>query len=82
MELECLHSGRIYETFYINVVEVSIYFNLILLSAAELGGISSKSLSYFLVGLVFIRMTCIIAYQLHFQYVVKGTVSLYSPERY
>ena len=66
-----LYSGKIYENYYINVVEVSIYFNLILLSAAELAGISSKSLLYFLVGLVFITMICIGAHQLHLQYVVK-----------
>ena len=59
-----LYSGKIYEIYYINVVEVSIYFNLILLSVAELAGISSNLL-YFLVGLVFITMICISVYQLH-----------------
>ena len=77
-----LYSGKIYEIYYINVVEVSIYFNLILLSAAELAGISSKSLLYFLVGLVFITMICISAYQLHLQYVVKTALWLEVKEKW
>ena len=77
-----LHSGKIYEIFYINVVEISIYFNLILLSAAELAGISSKALFYFLVGLVFITMICISAYQLHLQYVVSTALWLKVKEKW
>ena len=77
-----LHSGKIYEIYYINVVEVSIYFNLILLSAAELAGVSSKSLFYFLVGLVFFTMICVSAYQLHLQYVVKTALWLEVKEKW
>ena len=77
-----LYSGKIYEMYYINVVEVSIYFNLILLSAAELAGISSKALIYFLVGLVFMTMICISAYQLHLQYLIKTALWLKVKEKW
>ena len=77
-----LYSGKIYEIYYINVVEVLIYFNLVLLSAAKLASIYSKSLFYFLVGIVFVTMICISAYQLHLQYVVKTALWLEVKEKW
>ena len=77
-----LYSGKVYKIFYNNLVEVSIYLNLILLSAAELAGISSKTLVYVLVALVFITTICISAYQFHLQYVVKMTLWLKVKEKW
>ena len=70
------YSGRIYKNTLVNLVEASIYLNLIVLSATTLTGLNTAALVYSLVGLVFVTMIALCAYQFHLLYVVKTTLWL------
>ena len=69
-----LASGRIYSGFYTNVIEASIYLNLVLLSTTTLANISSPALVYILIGVVFTTMLGIVAY--HFYIIFAGNLWL------
>ena len=55
-------SGTIYSKRYTNVLEVSTYLNLIVLSAFTLAGYNSAALAYSLVGAVFATLVSIIIF--------------------
>ncbi len=66
-----IFSGRIYTSIYINIVEASIYLNLVILSAGTLVEVNRAALSYTLAGIVFVTMIGIIVYQFHLVYISK-----------
>ena len=66
-------TGKIYNKIYINLIEGSIYMNLILLSVLSLTPIKGTGLVYTLVGIVFITMIGIILYQFQHLYLKKIT---------
>ena len=70
------YSGRIYKNRLVNLVEASIYFNLFVLSATTLTGLNTAPLVYSLVGLVFVIMIALSAYQFHLLYIAKTTLWL------
>jgi hypothetical protein len=55
--------GRIYERLYIDVIESSVYLNLIALSSVALANYNSAVLVYCLIGAVFITLVGIIVFQ-------------------
>ena len=71
-------SKGIYQCFYIDVIEVSVYLNLIILSAsaAILPEVYSIIVSYILVGIVFVTSLVIVTFQIHLQYTSKSTLWL------
>lgn len=66
----------IYRFYYIDVIEVSIYMNLIALSAAAgmLSEASKEIASYVLVGIVFATAMGIFAYHIHLTYCTKSAL--------
>ena len=74
--LGILGSGRIYKNAVINVVEMAVYFNLVVLSTATVTQYNWPALVYSLVGLVLGTMACAIVYQFHFLYITKTTLWL------
>ena len=67
-------SVLIYKNFYNNVIEASVYLNLITLSAAFLAGANSPALVYSLVGMVFATMIGIIVYHFHLLYTAQSAI--------
>ena len=67
-------SVRIYKRTLNNIIEASIYLNLIVLSAVTLAELESPALMHSLVGTVFITMIAIIAYHFHILYISKSTI--------
>ena len=63
---------KVYKSYVNNTVEVSVYLNLIALSAATSNSIISATLSYSLVGMVFATMLGIVVYQFHLLYIAKS----------
>ena len=55
--------GRIYESLYIDVIESSVYLNLIALSSVTLANYNSAVLVYCLIGTVFATLISIIIFQ-------------------
>ena len=68
----------IYQFYYIDVIEVSVYLNLIVLSAAAgiLPKASKEIASYVLVGIVFATAMGIFAYHIHLTYIAKSALWL------
>ena len=66
----------IYKSFYVNVIEASVYLNLLVLSAATLANANSPALVYSLVGKVFAIMIIIIVYHFHLFYTAKTSAWL------
>lgn len=68
----------IYRHFYIDVIEVSIYMNLITLSAsaAILPETYKELVTYILVGIVFVNALGIVVYQIHLHYFAKSALWL------
>ena len=66
----------IYRHFYMDVIEVSIYMNLITLSAsaAILPEAYKELVTYVLVGIVFVKAFGIVVYQIHLRYLAKSTL--------
>ena len=64
----------IYLHFYIDVIEVSIYLNLIVLSAATLTVGNNAVVTNVLVGIVFATLLGIVAYQVYVSYLVEATL--------
>lgn len=71
-----LASGRIYRNFYVDLIEGSMYFNLIILSAGILAEVNKAALSYTLVGLALVIFIGIIMYHFHLLYTAKSTAWL------
>ena len=74
--LAILGSGRIYKNMVANVVEMFVYFNLVILSTATLAEYKWPALVYLLVGVVFATMVCAIVYQFHLLYIAKTALWL------
>ena len=66
-----IFSGRIYRSIYVNIIEASIYLNLVILSAGTLVEVNRAALSYTLIGIVFATMIGSIVYQFHLLYISK-----------
>ena len=68
----------IYRYFYVDVIEVSIYINLIMLAAvaATLSGASKQIVTYVLVGIVFTTMAGLVLYHVHLRYCAKSALWL------
>ena len=64
-------SVKIYKKFIINVIEASIYLNLVVLSAATLAGMNSPALVYSLVGVTLTTLIGIMVYHFHICYVTR-----------
>lgn len=67
-----LASGRIYKNLYNDVIESSMYFNLIILSAGILAEVNKAALSYALIGVVLVTTLGIIVYHFHLLYIAKS----------
>lgn len=66
-------SVKVYTNFYTNTVEVLLYLNLIILSAATSNDVNSPAVANSLVGMVFAIMMGIIVYQFYDLYLKKLT---------
>ena len=65
---------RIYKSIFINLIEACVYLNLVVLSAVIQTRFNTAGLIYSLVGLVFVVMIALIAYQFHLLYIAKTTL--------
>ena len=67
-------TGKIYDKFYLNIMEGMIYLNLIVLSVITLANVKHKKVMvYILVGIMFITMTGVVFYQFYFLYIKRRT---------
>ena len=68
----------LYRFFYIDILEVSMYMNLIVLSAAAatLSEANKEIASYVLVGMVFATAVGIVLYHIHLHYLAKSALWL------
>ena len=64
----------VYKLAYVNILEVFIYLNIIILTAATATGANSPILVHALVGLVFVSMMIISAYHFHLLYVARSAL--------
>ena len=64
-------SVKIYKRFIVNVIEASIYLNLVILSAATLADVNSPALVYSLVGVTLATLIGITVYHFHIRYVAR-----------
>ncbi len=64
-------SASIYKTFTLNIIEASVYLNIITLSTTTLADANSAGVVYSLVGIVFATMVWIIVYHFHIAYTAK-----------
>ena len=69
-------SHQLYTKLHNTIIEVSIYLNLIVISAAVATDTKPLGLIYTLVGLVFLTMLGIIAYHFHILYIAESRVWL------
>ena len=69
-------SHQLYSKLHNTIIEVSIYLNLIVISAAVATDTKPLGLIYTLVGLVFLTMLGIIAYHFHILYIAESRVWL------
>ena len=67
-------SGRLYRNIYVDLLEDSIYFNIIILSAGTLAGANKAAMSYTLVGAVFATTMGVILYHFHLVYMAKSAL--------
>ena len=65
---------KIYESFFVNVIESLVFLNLIILATAQATDNDSLGLTFTLVGLVFAIMIGVIVYQFYFFYVAKSSL--------
>ena len=68
--------GRIYNSIYTNIIEMSIYLNLILISGFTLTKYNSPTIVHSLVGVVFVTMIGIIVYHFHITFTAKSGIWL------
>jgi hypothetical protein len=66
--------GSIYITTVNNIIEISIYLNLVVLSAFALAGLNSVLLMHALVGVVIVTMVSVVVYQFHILYTTKSAM--------
>ena len=71
-----LLSGRIYDSFFTNVLEASLFVNLVMLSAATSIGTNSPALVETLVVIAFISMMGIFVYHFHISYITTSALWL------
>ena len=64
-------SVKIYKRFIVNVIEASIYLNLVVLSTATLADMNSPALVYSLVGVTLATLIGIMVYHFHIRYVTR-----------
>ena len=64
-------SIKIYKRFIVNVIEASIYLNLVILSAATLADVNSPALVYSLVGVTLATLIGIMVYHFHISYITR-----------
>ena len=64
-------SFKIYKKSIVNVIEASIYLNLVVLSAATLADVNSPALVYSLVGVTLATLIGIIVYHFHICYITR-----------
>ena len=62
---------KIYKKFIVNVIEASIYLNLVVLSAATLADMNSPALVYSLVGVTLATLIGIMVYHFHIRYITR-----------
>ena len=62
---------KIYKKFIVNVIEASIYLNLVVLSVATLADMNSPALVYSLVGMTLATLIGIMVYHFHICYVTR-----------
>ena len=71
-----LFNHRLYRKLQNNVLEISVYLNLIVISTATLSEANSPVLVYSLVGLMFATMIGVFIYHFHLLYIVKSQLWL------
>ena len=64
-------SIKIYKWIIVNVIEASIYLNLVILSAATLADVNSPALVYSLVGVTLATLIGIMVYHFHISYITR-----------
>ena len=64
-------SVKIYKKFILNIIEASIYLNLVVLSAATLADVNTPALVYSLVGVTLATLIGIMVYHFHIRYVTR-----------
>ena len=69
-------SVKVYATFYTNALEVVVYLNLIILTAATSSRVNSPWLASVLIGMVFAITVGIIVYHFHVLYTAKSVLWL------
>ena len=62
---------KIYKKFIVNVIESSIYLNLVVLSVATLADMNSPALVYSLIGVTLATLIGIMVYHFHIRYVIR-----------
>ena len=65
--------GRIYDSISTNIVEMSVYLNLVLISCITVTKYNSPAIVYSLIGVVFVTMIGIIVYHFHIAYIAEST---------
>ena len=67
-------SKGIYEYFYVDVLEVSVYLNLIIISTstAMFPELYAEIVTYVLVGIIFTTLLVIVMYQIHYHYILNS----------
>ena len=71
-----VYSGRIYRKLRTNVIDLSVYFNLIVLATSTLAALNSTVLVYLFVSHIFVTIIFICAMQFHDVYLVKTSMWL------
>ena len=69
-------SVKIYKHFLVNLIEASVYVNLVTLSGLTLAKANSLTIVHFLIGTVFTTMIAITVYHFHILYIAKSSVWL------
>ena len=67
---------RIYKSFVVNLIEGSVYLNLVILASTTLASGYIRGLTYCMVGIVLITMMCITTYHFHICYIAKSAIWL------
>ena len=67
---------RIYKSFVVNLIEGSVYLNLLILASTTLASGYIRGLTYCMVGIVLITMVCITMYHFHICYIAKSAIWL------
>ena len=72
-----VYGGRIYKNLSVNILEASVYLNLVILSAVTLVGVDHTAvLVYSLLGIIAATTSVVIAYHIHLQCIAKSAIFL------